>query len=197
MTKETQSPNVERRAGCAIAGFVIRISLFLRFSSFVFGNGGSRKVLFRLCTCIGTMNPPPAPPRRGAAPHRQVPSWGRVRGSQRSVHGMPSRHRCSAFGTMNGWPPWERRRPRRQDSRGSTPAGMPALPGSWNGSTPGTDPTHSWWTNSGMLQTTSTERRAAGGDRRRGPPALRWESICAQIRNLRLSALAPPIAGWY
>jgi hypothetical protein len=26
-----------------------------------------------------------------------------------------------------------------------------------------------------MLQTTSTERRAAGGDRRRGPPALRWE----------------------
>jgi hypothetical protein len=35
MTKEFLSPNVEGRSGCKISGAVIRISVFLRISSFV------------------------------------------------------------------------------------------------------------------------------------------------------------------
>src|SRR6266566_9788551 len=84
MTNDERNPKLECRTAlsCAIAGFVIRISSFLRISSFVIrvcelqsvqckrpvsglGVEDSRNASFGFSPCIGTMNPPLTPPRRG------------------------------------------------------------------------------------------------------------------------------------
>jgi len=48
-----------------------------------------------------------------------------------------------------------------------------------------------------MLQTISAERRAAGGDRRRGPPALRWECEDTPDRAQCIHKLSASESGVY
>src|ERR1051326_4718680 len=73
MTKEIQNPNGEPASS---AVFVIRISVFPRISAFVIRiwELWFMQSPLRFCACIGTMNPPPAPPRRGATPAGRFPS---------------------------------------------------------------------------------------------------------------------------
>jgi len=115
----------------------------------------------RGCVLRGRMKPPPpdrGPSRSvcvysvGSTGDSPVPSGDPPGGTE---HGIEGNNTVSSHSSYTTTPPGE--------SPGGA-GGSPAPPSVNRDSGPRQ---HSWWKGSGMLQTTSTERRAAGGDRPR------------------------------